>query len=95
MMIGGRPGTSIANVRDVLAFSRSVAAVDTPSSGHPPMARRSWYLPQADADRLASLVNDLHFLTRRPRYEVLAALVGVIVDHRAEIEERLTRPGAA
>ena len=53
------------------------------------MARRSWYLPQADADRLASLVDDLHFTTRRPRHEVLAAVVGVIVDHRAEIEARL------
>jgi len=59
------------------------------------MARRSWYLPQADADRLASLVDDLHFMTRRPRHEVLAAVVGVIVGHRAEIEERLTRRGAA
>ena len=59
------------------------------------MARRSWYLPQADADRLASLVDDLHFTTRRPRHEVLAAVVGVIFDHRAEIEARLARQGSA
>lgn len=66
----------------------------SPSPDQPPMARRSWYLPQADADRLAQLVDDLHFMTRRPRYEVLAAVVGVIVDHRPEIEARLKRDAA-
>jgi hypothetical protein len=79
----------------VLALGRSVAAVDARTPGHPPMARRSWYLPQADADRLALLVNDLHFTTRRPRHEVLAAVVAVIVGHRAEIEARLTSQGSA
>jgi hypothetical protein len=59
------------------------------------MARRSWYLPRADADRLAELVDDLHFTTRRPRYEVLAAVVGVIVEHRGEIQARLAKGSAA
>ncbi len=59
------------------------------------MARRSWYLPRADADRLAELVDDLHFTTRRPRYEVLAAVVGVILEHRPEIESRLAKDSAA
>ena len=79
----------------MLAFGGSVAAVDTlitwaPADGAPVLVPAA-----ADADRLASLVDDLHFMTRRPRHEVLAAVVGVIVDHRAEIEARLTRRGAA
>lgn len=65
------------------------------SPNPPPMARRSWYLPQADADRLAGLVDDLHHLTRRPRYEVLAAVVDVIVGHRPEIEARLASQDSA
>jgi hypothetical protein len=64
---------------------------DTP----PPMAHRSWYLRADVADSLADVVTDLHFTTRRPRHEVLAAVIEVAVDHRAEIEARLTRGSAA
>jgi hypothetical protein len=43
----------------------------------------------------ADVVTDLHFTTRRPRHEVLAAVIEVAVDHRAEIEARLAKPGTA
>ena len=43
------------------------------------------------ADRLAAAVDDLHYSARRPRHEVLAALVDVVLDHRSEIEARLAR----
>lgn len=59
-----------------------------------PMARRSWYLPADVADRLAAVVDDLHYATRRPKHEVLAAALGVAVDHRADILARLTGDGA-
>ena len=74
---------------------RTVAAMDTQTPDRPPMAHRSWYLRADVADSLAGVVNDLHFATRRPRHEVLAAVISVAVDHRAEIEARLAQDGAA
>jgi hypothetical protein len=59
------------------------------------MARRSWYMRADVADRLAAVVDDLHYSTRRPRHEVLAAVVDVSVHHLAEIEAQLSRGNAA
>jgi len=53
------------------------------------MDRRSWYMPRESADALAQLVDDLHFATRRPKHEVLAAVIAVALAHRSEIENRL------
>jgi len=54
------------------------------------MDRRSWYMPKSSADQLAEAVEDLHFDTRRPKHEVLRALVEVALQHRDEARERLT-----
>lgn len=59
------------------------------------MAHRSWYLRADVAERLAAAVTDLHFTTRQPRHEVLAAVIEVALGHRAEIEAQLARDGAA
>jgi hypothetical protein len=59
------------------------------------MRRRSFYMRSDVADRLAAVLDDLHFSTRRPRHEVLAALVDVTLGHRLEIEARLTRGSVA
>ncbi|MFD8534320.1 hypothetical protein ACFV0L_43620 [Streptosporangium canum] len=56
------------------------------------MDRRSWYMPAESAAALAQLVDDLHFGTRRPKHEVLTAIVAVAGAHRAEIEKRLSGP---
>ena len=70
--------------------------MDTPLVPAPrAMRHRSFYMRSDVADRLAAEVDDLHFTTRRPRHEVLAALVGVSLEHRAEIMARLTRGSAA
>ena len=53
------------------------------------MDRRSWYMPRESADALAQLVDDLHYATRRPKHEVLAAVIAVALAHRSEIETRL------
>jgi len=53
------------------------------------MDRRSWYMPRESADALAQLVDDLHYATRRPKHEVLAAVIAVALVHRSEIENRL------
>lgn len=53
------------------------------------MDRRSWYMPRATADALAEVVEDLHFDTRRPKHEVLRALVEVALEHRGEARARL------
>ena len=76
--------------------ARSVAAMDTKTPERPPMAHRSWYLRADVAEHLADVVTDLHYATRRPRHEVLAAVIEVAIDgHRAEIEARLAQAGAA
>ncbi len=77
------------------ANTRTVAAMETDTHERPPMAHRSWYLRADVADSLADVVTDLHFTTRRPRHEVLAAVIEVAVGHRAEIEARLARGSAA
>jgi hypothetical protein len=69
--------------------------MDTDALSRPQMAHRSWYMRADVADSLADVVTDLHFATRRPRHEVLAAVIEVAVDHRAEIEARLAQAGAA
>jgi hypothetical protein len=48
------------------------------------MRRRSVYLAAEVADRLDEAVADIHFGTRRPKHEVLAAAVAVALEHRAE-----------
>ncbi|MFF7139583.1 hypothetical protein ACFZBZ_45795 [Streptomyces sp. NPDC008196] len=53
------------------------------------MDRRSWYMPKSSADALAAAVEDLHFDTRRPKHEVLRALVEVALEHRGEAVARL------
>ena len=50
------------------------------------MTIRSWYMPKASADRLAALVDDVHFATRLPKHLIMGALVNVIDRHRAEVE---------
>jgi len=64
-------------------------------AGPPPMRHRSFYMRSDVADRLAAAVDDLHFVTRRPRHEVLAAVVDVTLGHRAEIAARLRQDSAA
>lgn len=54
------------------------------------MQRRSWYIDAETADALAAAVDDLHYATRRPKHEVLAAAVQVALEHRSDIEARLT-----
>jgi hypothetical protein len=44
----------------------------------PDMMMRSWYMPKASADRLAALVDNVHFATRLPNHVIMGALVNVI-----------------
>ncbi|MDX3064017.1 hypothetical protein PV518_17810 [Streptomyces sp. ND04-05B] len=55
------------------------------------MDRRSWYMPQASADALADIVDDLHYATRQPKHEVLRVLVDVALEHRSDITQRLRK----
>jgi hypothetical protein len=50
------------------------------------MTVRSWYMPKASADRLAALVDDVHFAARLPKHLIMGAVVNVIDRHRAEVE---------
>jgi len=62
----------------------TAAAPQDPDPPH--MLHRSFYLRSDVAARLTALIEDLHFGTRRPRHEILAAVVDVTEQHRSEIE---------
>ncbi|MFF2077101.1 hypothetical protein ACFVXG_20355 [Kitasatospora sp. NPDC058162] len=62
-----------------------------PAGGSTAMDRRSWYMPKASADALAELVDDLHWETRRPKQEILAAVVAEVLARRAQVERRLRK----
>ena len=61
-------------------------AVPVKPSAAGDMTMRSWYMPKASADRLAALVDDVHFATRLPKHLIMGALVNVIDRHRDEVE---------
>ncbi len=73
---------------------RGLLRLRGPRAGHrcrsrPPagdMTMRSWYMPKASADRLAGLVDDVHFATRLPKHLIMGAVVNVLDRHRAEVE---------
>ena len=57
------------------------------------MTMRSWYMPKASADRLAALVDDVHFATRLPKHLIMGAVVNVLDRHREEIEAEARSAG--
>ena len=59
------------------------------------MTMRSWYMPKASADRLAALIDDVHFATRLPKHLIMGALVNVIDRHRDEVEAEARAAGGA
>jgi hypothetical protein len=54
------------------------------------MDRRSWYMPKATADALSAAVDELFFATRRPKHEILAALVDAALSEYPAVQARLT-----
>ena len=64
--------------------AEQAAPAQAPPAGD--MTMRSWYMPKASADRLAALVDDVHFATRLPKHLIMGAVVNVIDRHRAEVE---------
>jgi hypothetical protein len=59
------------------------------------MTMRSWYMPRASADRLAALVDDVHFATRLPKHLIMGAVVNVLDRHRDEVEAEARAAGGA
>ncbi|MCH8614445.1 hypothetical protein [Arsenicicoccus dermatophilus] len=57
------------------------------------MVRRSWYLPAGAADELAAAVDELHWQTRRPKHEVLVAVLHAGLAHLDQARDALDRPG--
>ncbi len=57
------------------------------------MQHRSWYLPADVAERLAAVVDDIHYSTRRPKHEVLAAALSVAMEHQDDIMTKLAAGG--
>jgi hypothetical protein len=69
--------------------------VRAPAPATSDMTMRSWYMPKASADRLAALVDDVHFATRLPKNLIMGAIVNVIDRHRAEVEAEARSAGGA
>jgi hypothetical protein len=53
------------------------------------MRHRSFWIHSDVADALTSTVDDLHFTQRRPKHEVLSAVVATALAHKDEILARL------
>ena len=77
---------------DKPAKAAEPAAPEKPSAAGD-MTMRSWYMPKASADRLAALVDDVHFATRLPKHLIMGALVNVVDRHRAEVEAEARSAG--
>ncbi len=73
--------------------SRIAAPAEPAKPPAPDMTMRSWYMPKASADRLAALVDDVHFATRLPKHLIMGALVNVVDRHRAEVEAEARKVG--
>lgn len=58
------------------------------------MTMRSWYMPKASADRLAALINDVHFETRLPKHLIMGAIVNVLDRHWVEVEAEARSAGS-
>jgi hypothetical protein len=57
------------------------------------MTMRSWYMPKTSAERLAALVDDVHFATRLPKHLIMGAVVNVLDRHRDEVEAEARSAG--
>ena len=65
--------------------ARQAPAGTSPAYVSTVMDRRSWYMPKASADALAELVDGLHWETRRPKHEILAELVEIMIANRDKV----------
>ncbi|MGH3159936.1 MAG: hypothetical protein ACRDNF_25630 [Streptosporangiaceae bacterium] len=70
-------------------FARQAGTVLAMATSVPAKSHRSWYLDTAIANRLAAVVDDIHYRTRRPKHEVLAAAVTIALEHQDAIEARV------
>jgi hypothetical protein len=74
-------------------FAQQASTVLVMATSVPAKSHRSWYLDTAVADRLAAVVDDIHYRTRRPKHEVLAATVTIALEHQDAIEARVRAEG--
>lgn len=86
------------NRRAALDAETKAIAAESPvhNEKRPPaeaMTTRSWCMPKASADRLAGLVDDVHFATQLPKHLIMGAVVNVLDRHRAEIEAEARAAG--
>jgi hypothetical protein len=64
------------------------------SNASPAMISRSWYMSKALAERLAVALDDLHWRARRPKHEVLDAVIEVALAHPDEVLAKLSERAA-
>jgi hypothetical protein len=77
--------------RDVVEAQRRAAEKAKREVLRESKTRRSWYTSTAAADAFTAAVDDIHFATRVPKHEVVAALMMVAVEKAPTVQKRLTR----
>jgi hypothetical protein len=87
------PSATSPDRTDKPAEAAAPAAPAKPPAAAGDMTMRSWYMPKASADRLAALVDDVHFATRLPKHLIMGAVVNVIDRHRDEVEAEARAAG--
>ena len=87
----GRYGTGVTDEMTTQEYRSFEVCGESAASGD--MTMRSWYMPKASADRLAALVDDVHFSTRLPKHLIMSALVKVADRYRAEVEAEAQAAG--
>ncbi|WP_432182780.1 hypothetical protein [Streptomyces sp. NBC_00063] len=55
------------------------------------MTRRSWYTTAAATEALSAAVDDIHFATRVPKHEVVAALFQAAADQAPAVRRELAK----
>lgn len=57
------------------------------------MTRRSWYTTTTAADAFTTAVDDIHFATRIPKHQVVAALMEAAAAQAPRVQARLAKQG--
>lgn len=83
-----RAHSSDSSTRAESAESRP-ARPRTPAKPGSSARLRSWYMTADTADALSKAVDELHYSTRAPKYEVLAAIVRTALSDLGPIEAEL------
>lgn len=80
--------------REAVKAERRTERTKAQQAAREAMTRRSWYTSEASADAFSDAVDEIHYATRVPKHEVVAALLRAAVAQAPQVEKDLHAPGA-